>query len=133
MIDVNNVKTQTRSKIHVSFTGSPDLKTQHINSWVAPDYVICEYVYEPQTDQDGWTRHDWRCVEVSTGGHRVLKTGSDGSQRLGKERRERRWWAASSSDDLGVDAPKYDTPLPEWLVKLVNELRPSGDVTVPGA
>lgn len=121
MIDVTDVSTHTEATVRVKLTGAPELPASYLSRDIQPDHITVRYRFGPGQHR-GW----WVAAHVDVSGHRVLKPGPDGQQRLGKERHTATWYAGRSGDT------QTDRDLPEWLDQLVSELRPSGQVTLPG-
>lgn len=120
-INIESVKAHTTSVSHVQLSGTPDLKATLMDRRFQPDQVSITYTYR----QAG---HSWYASHVSVSGPRVLKPGADGVQRLGKDTHKAIWSVYGGGD---VQDDTYD-PLPEWLNELVNWLRPSGSLLLPG-
>lgn len=108
-------------RVRVNLTGAPELPASYLSRAILPDWVYVTYVFGP-----GQARGGWVAQHVDVSGQRVLKPGPDGQRRLGKERHIATWYSGRSGD------VQSDRELPEWLDKLVSELRPSGQVTMPG-
>lgn len=121
MIDVTDVSTHTEATVRVKLTGAPELPASYLSRDIQPDHVTVRYRFGPGQHR-GW----WVAAHVDVSGQRVLKPGPDGKQRLGKERHTATWYASSRGD------VQSDRDLPEWLDQLVSELRPNGQVTLPG-
>ena len=119
MIDVTSVTSRAEATVTIGVTGTPALVVTYQTRSFQPDQIIVRFQYQPQTDTDGWTHHTWKRTSVAVTGPRILKPAADGSQRLGADR-------------LSYH-PVYSDEAPEWLLKLVDELRPSGDVSLAGA
>lgn len=118
MIDVTSVSSRAEATVTIGVTGAPPMKATYQTRGFLPEQITVKYVYKPQRDDDGWTHHTWTHTDVTAIGPRILKPAADGSQRLGAEHLRYR--------------PAYTDQLPEWLVKIVNELRPSGDIALAG-
>lgn len=131
MIDVESIDCTVKTLICVKVSGAPEHKADYMDRMIQPDKVLVEYRYRELIAPDGWTEHVWAAIDVRIEGPRVLKPGPDGAQRLGAETHSARW---SNFDVRGGIRMVYpsDRAMPEWLVKLVNELRPSGQVELPG-
>ena len=114
MIDVKSASSTTTSSVVLTLTGAPPLKVLYTNRQIDPGQVFFKYEYVPTTTEDGWTEHTWKLVSVRATGARILKPAADGSQRL------------------GVEMPAYEPvrlkDVPEWLLSLAREVRPSGSV-----
>ena len=121
MIDITKVDSTTRVVVRINFTGAPELPASYLSRDIQPDWAMITYDFGPGHHR-GW----WVATDIKVGGARVLKPGPDGKQRLGKERHTANWYAGRSGD------VQTDRDLPEWLDQLVSELRPSGQVTLPG-
>jgi hypothetical protein len=121
MIDVTDVSSHTEATVRVKLTGAPELPASYLSRDIQPDHVSIKFVFGPGQHR-GW----WVAADVSVSGQRVLKAGPDGQQRLGKERHTAHWYGGRTRD------VQTDRDLPEWLDNLVSELRPSGQVTLPG-
>ena len=121
MIDSTNVGSDATVKIRVNLTGAPELPASYLSRTILPDWVCVTYAFGPGQHR-GW----WVATDLKVSGQRVLKPGPDGQQRLGKERHTADWYRGRSGD------VQTDRDLPEWLDSLVSELRPSGQVTLPG-
>jgi len=120
-IDITSVSNRVRAHVGVQLTGAPDLKTDYTSWTIEPSHVQVEYTYRQQLTEDGWKEHEWVATDIRVTGSRILKPAADGSRRLGKDIGSRRWYSPPERD-----------PRPEWLEALVAELRPSGDVDLPG-
>lgn len=120
-IDVTDVSNHVEATVRVSLTGAPELPASYLSRDIQPDHVAIRFQFGPGQHR-GW----WVAKNIEVSGHRILKPGPDGQQRLGKESHTARWYAGRSGDT------QVDRDLPEWLDKLVSELRPSGQVTLPG-
>jgi hypothetical protein len=132
-IDINKVEARTNAVVAVGVTGTPTVKVWWNGREILPHSLEIEYTYRPGRTEDGWNSHLWVAGSVKVSGHRVLKPGADGAQRLGKEEHTTDWrgW----NDDVQAnDATRSGVyaPLPEWLDSLVSELRPSGEIALPG-
>lgn len=119
MIDVTSVSSHAEATVTIGVTGTPVLVATYQTRSFQPDQITVKFRYKPQTDADGWTHHTWTRTSVTVVGPRILKPAKDGTQRLG-------------ADHLRYH-PMYADQLPEWLTKLVDELRPSGDIALAGA
>lgn len=124
-IDISKIESSTKATVRVHLSSTPDLKANYVDRRIQPYFVVIEYAYRQHLDGD-WTTHEWTATFVRVVGHRILKPGPDGAQRLGKDTHDRSW----SDRDIQRDERN---PLPEWLDKIVSELRPSGDLTLVGA
>lgn len=120
MIDITDVRTHSLVKVRVELTGAPEVKGQHRADGknFVPGYLAVDYTPDPENDR-------WMAVNVSTSGPLVLKPGPDGEQRLGMSDGKHTWGGWSR------DVQEHHNP-PEWLDQLINELRPSGNITLPG-
>lgn len=119
MIDITDVSSDTTVKVRVKLTGAPELPASYLSRDIQPDWICVTYDF-------GQLRGWWVATDVKVAGQRVLKAGPDGQQRLGKDRHTANWYSGRTRD------VQTDRDLPEWLDKLVSELRPSGRVTLPG-
>jgi hypothetical protein len=113
--------------VTVSLTGAPEQKTTYTSRTIAPDTAVIRYLYEQQVTPDGWTEHSWLATDVQATGPRVLKPAADGSQRLGVDRHEARWYTVRSGRDVAADNPD----MPEWLAGVIEQMRPSGGLDLP--
>lgn len=124
-INVSKVESSTKATVRVHLDGTPDLKGDYVNRHMQPYFVSIEYTYRQH--QDGqWTTHEWAATSVKVVGSRILKPRPDGTQRLGMDTHDATW-QSSGNTDVQQDERK---PLPEWLDRLVSDLRPSGDLTL---
>jgi hypothetical protein len=121
MIDISDVSSHTEATVRVKFTGAPVLPASYLSRDIQPDHITVRYSFGPGQHR-GW----WVATNVDVSGQRVLKPGPDGQQRLGKERHSASWYGGRTRD------VQTDRDLPEWLDQLVSELRPNGQVTLPG-
>lgn len=121
MIDITEVTSHTVVTVRVKFTGAPELAASYLSRDIQPDHLAVTYTFGPGQHR-GW----WVATNVAVSGQRVLKPGPDGQQRLGKDRHKAEWYGGRTRD------VQSDRDLPEWLDRLVSELRPSGQVTLPG-
>jgi hypothetical protein len=121
MIDITDVGSHTTTTVRVKLTGAPVLPASYLSRDILPFHVSITYVFGPGQHR-GW----WVARDVTVNGHRVLKPGPDGQRRLGKDDHKAHWYAGRAGD------VQTDRDLPEWLDQLVSELRPSGQVTLPG-
>lgn len=120
-IDIAPVRSHVKATVAVELSGAPDL-TADTSKWpIQPFLLHAEYTYAQTEGEDGWTGHEWRLTFVRVSGHRILKAAADGSRRLGKDTGVRRWYTRRDLADL-----------PDWVAKLVEELRPSGQVDLTG-
>ena len=130
MIDIESAETQTTAVVRVRLTGAPPVKARYVDHHIRPFYVEIKYVYrQTRSDLDGWTEHRWAAEHVELNGYRILKPGPNGEQRIGKATHEAYWSRYGTRD---VQSNPNNT-LPEWLDRLINEVRPNGDLTVVGA
>lgn len=125
-INVSKVESSTKATVRVHVSGTPDLKGDYVNRHIQPYFVAIEYTYRPHVDA-GWTVHGWQATSVKVVGSRILKPRPDGTQRLGMDTHDASWHS-SGNTDVQRDERK---PLPEWLDRLVSDLRPSGDLFLP--
>jgi hypothetical protein len=115
MIKVMSASGSAEAVVSIGVTGTPPLKATFQERQLQPERITVRYRYQAQVDTDGWTHHVWTRVNVVVDGPRILKPAADGSQRL------------------GVEVLRYNPvfeDLPEWLVKLADEFRPSGDIAL---
>lgn len=124
-IDISKIESLTQATIRVHLSGAPDLKADYVDRYIQPYYAVIIYTYRQYQD-GGWIAHEWAATSVRVVGHRILKPGPDGAQRLGKDTHDRSW----SHSDVQRYERKY---LPEWIDHLITELRPSGDLSLVGA
>lgn len=119
-IDITDVSSHADVKVHVKFTTDLQVKATYLKHNIVPDLMVVTYAFGPGQHR-GW----WVAVDVMVAGHKVLKPAADGSVRLGKDRSKATWSAWGRKD------VQTEHNLPEELDKLVSELRPSGQVTLP--
>ena len=130
MIDIESAETQTTATVRVRLTGAPPVKASYVAHHIRPFYVEIRYVYrQTPSGLDGWIEHTWPAVQVKLIGGRILKPGPNGEQRIGKATHEADWSSYGTHDVQSNPS----CPLPEWLDKLVGEMRPHGDLSVVGA
>jgi hypothetical protein len=124
-IDITDSKVLTQSSVTINFTGNLDpIRWPYSDRYFQPDRLRADYVHQPGSEGLAWT-----CNRVRVSGSRVLKPGPDGSVRLGVERGDREWNVYHTGDILQPDRSGAKVKLPEWVAKLVDELRPNGEVT----
>lgn len=128
-IDIEKVEPFTMTTVRVHLSGAPDVKADYLDRYIQPYFVAIEYVYHQTVGEDGWTNHNWNCWSATVVGFRVLKPSKDGTRRLG-DATHRAGWSGYGRDGIKADNPRK--PLPEWLDKLITELRPSGNLDLPG-
>lgn len=122
--------TDTRSwadvVVHADVMGAPETKVTYLDQMMQPDQVRITYAYDAVAGR--WVAHD-----VFTTGLRVLKPAADGTQRLGKDS-HKSYWSSWGRKDIQVSrlSAAGGSELPEWLNKLVDELRPTGGVSMAG-
>lgn len=123
MLDITDVRTHSETTVRVHLTGAPDHAHRYSSDGrrFLPQYARVRYTYHEGMQV-------WLATIISIGGPRILKPGPDGAQRLGKEDCKYEWFTVGM-DDLQLS--KRD-PLPEWLSRLVDEIRPSGAIELPG-
>ncbi|QBZ73555.1 hypothetical protein SEA_MISCHIEF19_70 [Streptomyces phage Mischief19] len=118
-VDVLKAETHTEATVRVDLTGAPQVKASYSDRHIVPAKLTVHYTYDPAA---GW----WRATSAKVTGPRVLKPKADGTLRLGQEWHDREWSVFGKGD------VQVDKGLPEWLDSLVSELRPAGEVSVPG-
>lgn len=118
MIDVTDVSGQVTATVNITVKGAEPLKVPYQDRHLWPDRIAVKYTYHSEL-VDGWTEHHWIATDVTVVGPRILKPAPDGTMRLGVE--------------ILRYHPMNLTDSPEWLRKLMVELRPSGEVTMAGA
>lgn len=123
MIAIEDVTARTESTVTISFTGAPEVKARYLDRFFLPGYLRAQYKYVLAAGSGRWV-----CYRVMTSGRRILKPGPDGAQRLGKDTHDRDWSTSFNRPSCLSD----DDTVDEWVRKLVNELRPSGDVAEVG-
>jgi hypothetical protein len=133
VIDIENVKSRAECKVGVQFTGAPVTKASYLDRFFLPDYLTLTYVHVVDTTGDEVVQR-WACVRGSGSGQRVLKPGPDGEVRVGKDRHDTWWDCYLSTDPAKARTQDLTTEagVPDWVVKLANELRPAGYVETPG-
>jgi len=130
MIHIESAETQTTAIVRVRITDAPPVKASYVAHHIRPFYVEIKYAYrQTRSDLDGWTEHTWPAVQVKLIGGRILKPGPNGEQRIGKATHEADWSSYGTRDVQSNPS----RPLPEWLDKLISEMRPHGDLPVVGA
>lgn len=117
MIDVTDVSGKASVTVTVTVTGAPAVQASYRTRSLDPRHISIKYTYHSEK-VDGWTEHHWIATDVVVNGPRILKPAPDGTQRLGAETLRY--------------APMAVSEAPEWLRKLMVELRPSGEVTMAG-
>lgn len=119
-IDITDVSAWAVVKVKVNLKPgtAPDMKVSYQDRMMQPDCVMVEYRLDPAR---GW----WTADHITVVGARLLKPAPDGTPRIGKDRPKSTYggWNRDVQEE-------YD--LPEWLDNLVSELRPNGNVTLPG-
>jgi hypothetical protein len=133
VIDIENVTARTTCKVSVQFTGAPVTKVRYLDRTFVPGSLMLTYAHVVDATGDEVVQR-WVCVHAVASGHRVLKPGPDGEVRVGKDVHDT-WWdchlsmnpAKARTQDLTTEAG-----VPNWVVKLANELRPAGYVETPG-
>lgn len=124
-INITASEARTKSSVSIHFTGNLDpIRWPYTDRFIQPDWLHADYIHQPGSE--GLT---WICSQVAVSGFRVLKPGPDGSARLGVERGHREWYAYHAGDILQPNQSGAKVELPDWVAKLVDELRPSGEVT----
>src|SRR6476620_5338664 len=111
-VTIYHRRTVATVVVTVNLTGTPEQKTTYTSRTISPDTVVIRYRYEQHVTQDGWTEHSWLASDVQVTGPRVLKPAADGSQRLGVDRHEARWYTVGSGRDVAAD-------MPEWLAETI--------------
>lgn len=120
-IDIKAARTLVKASVSVELSGAPDLVAEYTKWPISPYVLQVEYRYKQAEAEDGWTGHEWATADVRVNGHRILKPAADGSRRLGEQSGRRSWY---TRNDLAA--------MPEWVKRLVEEMRPSGSVDVSG-
>lgn len=120
-MDITDIEGWITAEVQVKLNPSttPDVKVQYLDHRMQVDHMGAEYRLNTAT---GW----WVCQTITLAGNRLLKPAADGTPRVGKDRHKTTY----SSYSKGDVQSKGDVP--EWLDKLISELRPSGTVTLPG-
>ena len=119
-VDITDVQqVHTTTDVKVRLTGAPAIKASYLDRRIIPAHLAVEYVYDAAA---GW----WVARNVKLSGPRILKPKPDGTIRLGKDWHDRSWsaWGKQGVQEAG--------DLPGWLDDLVSELRPSGELALPG-
>lgn len=119
MIDVTTVSSFAEATVSIGVADAPPLTATYQTRQFLPNQIMITYRYRPLKGEDGWVTHDWIAVRATAVGPRILKPAEDGTMRLGIENLR---YAPISTHDY-----------PEWLVKLMHELKPSGDIALAGA
>ena len=122
-VQVSAVRADVRAVIEVRITGAPEMRATYLDRVIQPDFL--SLMYKQHTGVNGSV---WRCVRITVDGHLVLEPGSNGEQRTGKDRHVAEW-SAYGSRDLAGGVAGGSRRVPEWLLRMVGELRPHGDVT----
>jgi hypothetical protein len=128
-IDITEVRSWADVKIQVHLTGAPPFKVQYQQGREAsPSFLSLTYRYLPdhRTNED----NPWACVSVTVGGDRILKPGPNGEQRLGKDQGKASW-STIGTEDIVKSQQGKGRPLPDWIVQLIAELRPYGELSLP--
>lgn len=119
-IDITDVSAEVTATVTVSLRPgtAPDMKSQYTDRVMQPDRVRVEYWFDAGLNC-------WFAINVKVTGHRLLKPAADGTPRIGKDKHSVSYggWRKDVQADNG---------LPGWLDQLVDELRPSGLVSLPG-
>ena len=84
MIDIEDITARTESTATIQFTGAPAVKARYVDRTFLPGYMRAQYRYVLTGGAGRWV-----CFRVMTSGHRILKPGPDGAQRLGRNDEER--------------------------------------------
>lgn len=117
---------RTGTSVNAQFTGAPVVEVRYADYSIVPFHAAITYQHRVTQDADGWTAHSWFCKRATVTGHRVLKPGAKGEMRVSNKITHQMTWSTwSSSEDLTVNERGE---LPEFLVHLIEELRPSGEV-----
>lgn len=119
-IDITDVSAEVTATVVVKLRPgtAPDMRAQYVDRMMQPDRVQVEYRFDAGLN---W----WFAISVKVTGHRLLKPAANGTPRIGKDTHSVSYggWRADVQADNG---------LPGWLDRLVIELRPSGQVSLPG-
>lgn len=121
---VTGLHSITKTSVKADVENAPVMRASWIDADIAPDYIHVEYLYARESDGDGWVRHRWATYSVLVQGGRVLKPAKDGSLRVSASQRHDVVWHGS------ISCPVDSEDLPDWLAALVDECRPSGEVSV---
>lgn len=124
-IELDQIRSHTTSTIRVYLSGAPDLRSDSQDLHIKPDHVVIEYTYRTRLNE-GWKADVWYATAVSVSGHHILMPGPDGTERLTEGKNLVGWYAPVNVQDCPRE------PLPEWLDRLINELRPSGELFLAG-
>lgn len=120
-IDIKSARTQVKAVVRVELSGAPDMTADYSKWQINPDSLTVEYHYKQAQGDDGWTGHQWTTFDVRVTGRRILKPAADGSRRLGEQSGRRSWYTRNQLADM-----------PEWVKRLVEEMRPSGQIEAAG-
>lgn len=127
-VDIKSVKSYADVSVHVKLSGLPDVN-KSFGSWTLRPFAL---TLKFRVAQDAGGELAWVCFDARVTGHRVLKPGKDGQDRLGVETGYRDW-SLYGGTDLATGKNRDGEPLvPEWLAPLINELRPSGIPSLAG-
>lgn len=108
MVDINKVSSTVDVTVRIELSGAPEMNSRLSNRLIQPGLAVFQYRLI-MTDAGPV----WRCYTADVHGTRILKPAPDGSVRLGKEVMRNSWSG-------------YLDNAPEWVVNLINEVRPNG-------
>lgn len=128
MIDIESVSSYSEVVLTLGVSGMDPVPGQYVRYDFLPQNIQVRYIRVFRNDA-----YVWRCVNAALSGPRVLAPGKDGERRLGSSIHKQEWYSFGVEDVAGqVEVFSDNTPLPDDLRKLINELRPSGELTMPG-
>ena len=110
---IAKIRNHVSAIVQVNLTDAPAMPQG------APVYLGIEYLYEPVTDSEGWTDHTWRGYNAGVGGETA------GGRHFHQS------WTTLDGEELSSSTSKRNESLPLWIRELIDELRPSGDVSLP--
>lgn len=112
----------TTTTVRIRFTGAGIMKADYVSHPIQPFYAELVYIYETDTDSEGWTGHTWRCRDAKLTGYRVLKPGPNGELRVSEVTTHQASWNSYAKDVAELEG----TPL--LVAELIEQCRPSGEV-----
>lgn len=111
-----------KSEAQATYTAEADVQTESafrehaFSRDIVPDHITVEYLYEPYTNEEGWTVHRWSCKSVEIRGRFILEEAADGDVIMSTTRTVAVWYHPETR------------PAPDEIMEAVVALRPSGQI-----